>query len=867
MATAEEIVVKLTAQTAELKAGMAEGAAVVKTTQDEMAASMQTSMNAFREFDSIQKGSIQTAEQLAAAQSAVQAAQASGAFTAEEVAEKEALVAAAMKNVGSETQAAAGMLSMFTRNSRTMYSTSALITDAMTGQFSRMRREVAALGNETGLMAQAFRLAVSPIGLVTAALAAAAALAIKAHEAMRELQGGLEVTGNAAKLTKPDLDEMSAAMQTAGLSAGRASDALKAIVSSGKFTAAEFGDVGVAAGSMADMTGTSVDKVVGSLESMASGSASSIAKVNERYNFLSVAQAKQIKDLIDEGHNAEAAAMAYRDLAAAMQGRDADFNKSGNLFDKWLGKEGQFWSAMFHGGDQANDDAKSKLGSLAEALNQMAQNSGAVWQKAADGTIKVANAGRLTTAGLQQANAYLAQYNALTKQIADSTRRITDNTNNANKAIESANAVLGAKGSKKGSGMSGLEEQFKEQEAKAHASYDQMKIDAADFWSAQATDARNSAAVQADAWQKYIDARHQLDAEGLRNESEADRKRTEAAKRAAEGQARAMKQAQAEIQDDIRKTGRAMDEAMRKQITDAQQAANASVQAATQTYQRVADALQERLRLGEITSQQEVGALRRAAQEEYEDKRKALQGELALVQQKPQEVARVNAQIEQLERKHDLLMQKLAEKAALDYQKTWQERLRPISNAFDQMINGMMQGTQTLGQAMRNMLQNIAASFIQMGIDTLTNWIANEIAKREATQTTAVQQIANAAGVAGAQGVASFAGAPWPIDIGAPAFGAAMALDAMAYQSMASAARGWERVPADGMLTQLHRDEMVLPKHVADPIRNMARGGGNGGGSANVHIHAMDARSFGSFLKRNPAALRMALAHAGRNGW
>jgi hypothetical protein len=153
-----------------------------------------------------------------------------------------------------------------------------------------------------------------------------------------------------------------------------------------------------------------------------------------------------------------------------------------------------------------------------------------------------------------------------------------------------------------------------------------------------------------------------------------------------------------------------------------------------------------------------------------------------------------------------------------------------------------------------------------MGIDTLTNWVANEIAKREATKTTAVQQVANAAGVAGAQGTASFAGAPWPIDIGAPAFGAAMALEAMAYQSMASAAGGWERVPADGMQTVLHKDEMVLPKHVADPVRKAAQSGFGGGGHT-ININALDSRSMLSALKRNPKALKMVLAHAGRNGW
>ena len=96
---------------------------------------------------------------------------------------------------------------------------------------------------------------------------------------------------------------------------------------------------------------------------------------------------------------------------------------------------------------------------------------------------------------------------------------------------------------------------------------------------------------------------------------------------------------------------------------------------------------------------------------------------------------------------------------------------------------------------------------------------------------------------------------------------AAFAAVSKLVSSVASAEGGWERVPADGVQTMLHKDEMVLPKHVADPVRNMARSGGNGASGMNVHIHANDARSFRDYLKRNPAALKAALAHAGRNGW
>ncbi len=71
------------------------------------------------------------------------------------------------------------------------------------------------------------------------------------------------------------------------------------------------------------------------------------------------------------------------------------------------------------------------------------------------------------------------------------------------------------------------------------------------------------------------------------------------------------------------------------------------------------------------------------------------------------------------------------------------------------------------------------------------------------------------------------AGAPWPINMTAPAFGLAMAGAAASYATIASARGGFD-VPA-GMnpVTQLHQREMVLPQSIADPLRSAI--GGDGG--------------------------------------
>lgn len=868
MTPAEEIVVKLTAQTAELKAGMAEGAAVVKATQDEMAASMQTSMNAFREFDSIQKGSITTAAQLASAQEAVRVAQASGAFTSEELAAKQALLAEAMTKVARDAKAAAVGMGALTSNSRTMYSVSALISDAMTGQFSRSRREVAALSNETGLMARAFRFAVSPAGILALGVGALGAAAIEAGRDFDSFEQAVQESNGYMGTTAGELQALAQKIGDLTNSYGNAKEAVIGLADSGRFTGAQLEQAATAAVKFSDLTGEKVSEVDKLIIRMATDPQKALDELVDKYHRVTPAQASVIEGLIKEGDKAAATTAMVKAMGTSVsQSFDLQAQHAGALSRvlRTLGHDfGEVWRGIGNSLQLATGggDAAEKLSALQHQLADM-------------------RASGETTGGYKVAYEHIQQEAEALQKVIDKEHESADAARKAAAAWSAAHPEKGSFAAIQKEGLGGIDlggnmtKQLSILEAAQHTTYDKMQATAANYWQYVLEHEKVGTAQYIEAYHQVEENNKRVDDEQLADSERTERKREELARksqqtatRAAEEQARAVKHAQAEIQAEIRKTGQAMDEAMRKQITDAQQAANASVQAATDTYAKIADALHFRAQMHEITVQQEVAAERRAAEQEYTDKRKALQRELTLVQSKPAEVARINAEIEQLERKHDLLMQKLAEKSALDYQKTWQERLRPISNAFDQMINGMMQGTQTLGQAMRNMLQNIAASFIQMGIDTVTNWIANEIAKREATQMTAVQQIANAAGVAGAQGVASFAGAPWPIDIGAPAFGAAMALDALAYQAMASAAGGWERVPADGMLTELHRDEMVLPAHIANPMRDMVRSGGAGGGTHHHHytIKAYDRRGLSDFIARNGIELGKGLQRLARNG-
>jgi hypothetical protein len=104
---------------------------------------------------------------------------------------------------------------------------------------------------------------------------------------------------------------------------------------------------------------------------------------------------------------------------------------------------------------------------------------------------------------------------------------------------------------------------------------------------------------------------------------------------------------------------------------------------------------------------------------------------------------------------------------------------------------------------------------------------AGTAARVAANKVEAAQEVASAIGIAGANGVASWALAPWPIDAGAPAFGASMAAAAAGLGAVA-AAEGGDANVREG-LYHLHDREMVLPAWAAEPMRANLRASGRTG--------------------------------------
>lgn len=170
-----------------------------------------------------------------------------------------------------------------------------------------------------------------------------------------------------------------------------------------------------------------------------------------------------------------------------------------------------------------------------------------------------------------------------------------------------------------------------------------------------------------------------------------------------------------------------------------------------------------------------------------------------------------------------------------------------IGQGLSSALQDLMKGTTNFKQFMLNIMQTITNAFFKMFADIIAREIMTGIQRRVFEKTVATSRITAQAALAGASGVASMAGAPFPMNLSAPEFGAAMSSLAGSYSGMLAAEQGFD-VPA-GMspVTRLHEKEMVLPAQYADVIRSLSERGGAAAGATNVKLEV------------HPDAIRMTL--------
>nr|WP_257216570.1 phage tail tape measure protein [Allopusillimonas soli] len=191
---------------------------------------------------------------------------------------------------------------------------------------------------------------INPLTIVAGGAALLAAAYISGEKESQALQKALITTGHYAGITADQLAEMAERVGKTAGTTGKAAEALVKVVSSGKIAGSAIEQVGLAAIAMEDATGQAIKKTIDQFESLADSPSDAIVKLNSQYHFLTAAVYEQITALEDQGRKDDAAALAQRTYASAVQQRAQEVQESVGYMERaWSSLKGVVvgaWDAM-----------------------------------------------------------------------------------------------------------------------------------------------------------------------------------------------------------------------------------------------------------------------------------------------------------------------------------------------------------------------------------------------------------------------------------------------------------------------------------------------------------------------------------------
>lgn len=290
--------------------------------------------------------------------------------------------------------------------------------------------------------------------------------------------------------------------------------------------------------------------------------------------------------------------------------------------------------------------------------------------------------------------------------------------------------------------------------------------------------------------------------------------------------------------------------------------------------------------LGQISDQEEIAALKVLEDRKYQIEVQALRDKIALMKEEGAARQQQLDELAKMKEKHDADIAKLDSQSVLAVKKGWDTMLGAVSGAFEQSINGMIMGTQTMQKALANIGQAILGEFVKMGVKKVTGWIANEATMTTATvagttarataETAGAAQTMSIGGMTSIKGILnsawetmanvykSIAAIPVVGPVLAPvaAAGAFGVVAGMA-GSIASSAGGDWQIPSD-RLNLVHKKETILPADKSAGLDRLISGGGNGGGGHTINITATDTQDVLRSLQKG-GALQKALTDLNRN--
>lgn len=362
--------------------------------------------------------------------------------------------------------------------------------------------------------------------------------------------------------------------------------------------------------------------------------------------------------------------------------------------------------------------------------------------------------------------------------------------------------------------------------------------------------------------------------------------------------------------------------------------ANTETEIALAGFDARREAIENAADAGQLNPEERTQALAALLNEEFELERQheerlfqirsqAIKDQLALDGLREPEKRRLLADLEIMEAEHNSKMSQMAaqrqneitrfnNETQRQVRQQWQDALQPIGQAFDGLLQGMLQGTTSFKQGYIQMMDQLVSGFVSRLVQMGTNWLVMELTKTSATQaqegirmvttqsaaatstaaaaTAGTTQVATNAAVGASGAFASVSQIPVIGPFIAPAIAAGAMAAIMGFGRLISARGGADIGSGVNPMAQLHEEEMVLPAHIANPLRSMLAGprtsglaasAGNAGaqmresmssvrgGDSNFYYQPNNSLSdakFDEMLRRDGRQMRKWLKNEMRNG-
>jgi hypothetical protein len=183
-----------------------------------------------------------------------------------------------------------------------------------------------------------------------------------------------------------------------------------------------------------------------------------------------------------------------------------------------------------------------------------------------------------------------------------------------------------------------------------------------------------------------------------------------------------------------------------------------------------------------------------------------------------------DAEIERLAKQHQLRLNDISRKASLQRSQIERQAINQIASGWSQNIAKMLTLQQGFAATVKGLWQTVQQAIGDAIAKIIEQWLAKELTalaiKLGILKTDGQSTITTEAAKAGAGGTASMAAAPFPWNLSAPGFGAAMSAAAASYGTMAGFDVGAYDLSRDG-IGMLHKGETIIPADQAGGWRNV----------------------------------------------